>query len=176
MPADELIDVAALEARISGVGAGIVALDGAPQAGKSWLMSELARRLRCDAIDLDDHLDEDHRVFVDALRLTELDRRLDAALAASRLVLVAGVCMREVLDKLGRSPALSIYVQRNTPMGIAGDLDMIDAEDGEQSNATKELDALFLDCGVLDREVRHYHERYKPRRNADIIFIRTDSR
>ncbi|PRG36690.1 hypothetical protein C6T52_14220 [Burkholderia multivorans] len=129
-------------------------------------MNDLASRLKCPAIDLDPYLERERGEFSNALRLTELASAIEQACRQSPVVLVAGVCMREVLDRLGIAAARHVYVQRNSTMGIPCDLDILDLEDGRQIIDT----SLF---GELDREVAAYHDRYHPRRNADVVYVRT---
>ncbi|SAK49112.1 hypothetical protein AWB80_01303 [Caballeronia pedi] len=75
--------------------------------------------------------------------------------------------MNAVLECVRRKAALSIYVQKNSPIGLPSDLDFIDAETGFEP----EPDTVQY-WSALDREVFSYHGEHKPRMNADIIFLR----
>nr|WP_310143255.1 hypothetical protein [Burkholderia ambifaria] len=129
-------------------------------------MNELTGRLKYPAIDLDQHLNRQRGEFVNALRLSELAAAIQEALQQSPVALIAGVCIREVLDRLQCDTVLHIYVQRNSPMGIPGDLDILDIEDGRQLGDMSLL-------SELDKEIASYHARYCPRRNADVVYVRT---
>ncbi|MBU9247802.1 hypothetical protein [Burkholderia multivorans] len=132
-------------------------------------MNDLAGRLKCPAIDLDQYLDRQRGEFVNALRLPELASVIEQARQQSPVVLIAGVCMREVLMRLKREADMHVYVQRNSRTGIPSDLDFLDLEDGNQLDDT--LAPLLSD---LDLEIAAYHARHRPRRNADLVYIRTE--
>ncbi len=164
----EVTDVSDLESLLRTVEHGLIAFDGCTSAGKTTLMNNLARRLKCPAIDLDQYLDRQRGEFVNALRLPALTDAIEQGRQQSPVVLVSGVCMREVLDRLQFTAAMNIYVQRNSRTGIPSDLDFLDLEDGHQVDDT--LASLLSD---LDLEIAAYHERYRPRRNADVVYVRT---
>ena len=77
----------------------------------------------------------------------------------------ARLCMREVIDRLQRTAAKHVYVQRNSAMNLPYDLDILDFEDGNHSSNTSS----FSD---LDREIAAYHAHHCLSRNADVVYIR----
>ena len=155
-------DIPALALVIGAMGAGLVMIDGCTLAGKTWLAHDLADRLSAVAIDADDFIKRRQDAFVDALRAGRLKAAVDAALASSKIVLLSGVCARDVADRAALSPTLYVYVQRNTTVGVVADMDIIDAEDGLLNEVLHPLDA----------EIADYHYRRQPRKNADIVYIR----
>lgn len=162
----ELRSVPDLQRRIADVPAGLVTFDGAPHAGKTWLAREMGRALGCPAIDLDCYLNRQQGAFIDALRITELTCSIDKARARSAIVLLSGICMLRVLDMAKLHAALSIYVQRLSPMGIPNDLDTTDAENGKPFDDDPDIPSLF-------KEIHIYHADYRPLANADIVYRRT---
>ncbi|MDO3527528.1 hypothetical protein ACNRBH_09155 [Ralstonia pseudosolanacearum] len=164
----EVTDVSDLESLLRTVEHGLITFDGCTSSGKTTLMNNLAGRLKCPAIDLDQYLDRQRGEFVNALRLPALTDAIEQGCQQSPVVLVSGVCMREVLDRLQFTAAMNIYVQRNSRTGIPSDLDFLDLEDGHLLDDT--LASLLSD---LDLEIAAYHEHYRPRRNADVVYVRT---
>lgn len=147
---------------------GIVSIDGCAGCGKTSLMRELASSLRCGTIDLDHFIKRKRGRFMRALRLNELRTALERA--DTELVLLAGVCAIEALNEVGRSAELSVYVQRISKSGVPGDQPIIDAEE-EGSDEPLQPDL----PGALDRELKSYHARFRPRRSADVVFYRTEA-
>jgi hypothetical protein len=162
----EVRDVSRFESILRGVDGGLIAFDGCPSAGKTALMNRIAVNRKWPAIDFDPYIECERGEFVNALRLPDLTAAIACARLQSPVVLVAGVCMREVLERIGITAVQHVYVQRNSPMGIPGDLDILDLEDGRPLGDTSLLNE-------LDLEVATYHARYRPRSHADIIYVRT---
>src|SRR5260370_18295643 len=103
---------------IEDIGRGLIAFDGRPAAGKSPLAREMAKRLTCTAVDVDDFFpkvdDADfaatrNRHFVAMLRIATL--RLTVK-AGGPLALMSGVLARQVLERLQITPAAFVQVQR----------------------------------------------------------------
>jgi hypothetical protein len=165
MPEEIIDDPQALAERLSSI-QGLIAFDGCPTAGKTYLARDVAARLGCDAIDVDEYIHRDHGIFVDALRVDDLVAAITAALSKSPLTIMSGICARAVVERLGLQ-AMFVYVQRSSSTGIPGDLDTLDAEeDGADVSHARDLPPPH-------GEVLEYHARYKPRRWADIVYIRT---
>src|SRR4051794_31731865 len=159
-------DPARVAELIASIGAGIVLLDGCTQSGKTTLGHCICCRLGTDIVSLveaDQHLERKQDRYVGALRVDRLKEAIAWASRRSPIVLLDGVCAREIAECAEVTPALSVYVQRNTAAGPEGDQDILDAEKGYGGDA---------DLSSLDKEIYAYHARHKPRRNADIIYIR----
>jgi hypothetical protein len=150
-----------LAVMIHSVGAGIVMIDGCARVGKTRLARMLAKRLDAAAIDADCHINRGQDAFIAALRADELKTAVEAAQARSKVVLVSGVCARDIAEKLGLAPALFVYVLRKTAAGVDGDMDILDADVQHD-----------FSCSPLDAELAEYHKRRQPRRNANILYIR----
>jgi hypothetical protein len=76
--------------------------------------------------------------------------------------------MLDVLDLIQMKSALAIYIVRLTQTGLEGDICILDAEDEEPHGWVPDDGP-----GSLYREVRAYHSRRKPRRNADMVYSRS---
>src|SRR5690348_2629622 len=93
---------------------GLVGIDGWTGVGKTTLAKSLAETLGCKTYDLDEALDRDQRNYVSALRLDEIAAALTSP---TRVLLVSGVCLRQVLQEVERSADLHIYVKRMATWG-----------------------------------------------------------
>ena len=88
----------------------------------------------------------------------------------SPLVLVSGVCARDVMQRIGITEAVFAYIQRITPTGIPGDGRAYLAD----KTGISEFGKILPDqAGALDREVEIYHANFRPIRTADIVYQRT---
>lgn len=163
-------DLDALVARIMPLADGLVTFDGVDGAGKTGTMLRVGERLGCLTVDIDRFLDRHRGQYVEAIRYDELQDAIEEAERISPLLLMAGVCMRDILQRLARTAQLSIYVQAMSTYGLA-DQDILDAEDGKLSGVYADLARLGI-VAPLDNEVWNYHCRTQPRRRADIIFLR----
>ena len=161
----ETADVEALEHRVLEIRDGLITFDGCMLAGKTGLMREIARRLGMQGLDLDDFVDRQQGVFVEALRLQELTAAIEQAHAKTGVVLLSGICMLEVLERIGRESNLTVYVQASNQEGMPDDIDLIGAETGRRPD-------LIEFFGELEDECFSYHARYRPCNGADVLFIR----
>ena len=152
---------------IATVGAGLIAIDGWHGSGKSYLARAASVCLDVPRFDLDSALKREQDGFVDHLNLA----RIDSVIAAGPRLILSGICMREVLDRLGRPPVvMHIYVQRvhhglwtheDEATGSPGDYELIDQA---------------CPPGALEIEVRAYHAKWRPHEQADVILQRPVSR
>lgn len=152
---------------VRSVTAGLVTFDGCTSAGKTTLAATVSKELGLPLVDLDDYVVRNEGHFVNALRSDELKAKIETELAQSPVVLVSGVCMQEVLRLIAIPAATSVYVQRNTAVGLPGDLDFIDAESGIEAHAD-----ILQHFSELDREVYAYHRDFRPRSRADVVYVR----
>lgn len=161
----ETADVETLEHRVREIRHGMITFDGCMLAGKTKLMREIASRLGVQGLDLDDFVERQQGMFIEALRLQELTAAIEQARAKSGVILLSGICMLEVLERIGRESDLAVYVQANNQDNEPDDIDLIGAETGRRP----ELIEFF---GELEDECFSYHARYRPRNGADVLFIR----
>lgn len=126
--------------------ASLIALDGLPGAGKSTLAVRLSVLMGTRSVHLDDYLVRNSIDFTNHLKYGELRRAL-----LVRPVVVEGVCILDVLDRVGLRPDQLLYLQAP-------------------------CSARFLDAShPLVREVRAYIERARPADRATFVLERADS-
>ena len=121
---------------------GVFAIDGYHGVGKTTLARELAPLLGMSPIHLDDFLVPGQGGFVACLRDAELSRVLRQS-----PVVVEGVCMLAVMERLGIAPLAHIYVHGREP--------------GTRSPRG---------MGSLAAEVIAYHREYRPAEVADYLY------
>jgi hypothetical protein len=126
--------------------ASLIAVDGLPGAGKSRLALKLSALLKVRSVHLDDYLVRNSVGFIEHLDDGELRRAL-----LIRPVIVEGVCMLDVLHRIGLRPDPLVYLQAPTS-------------------------ARYLDAShPLVREVRAYTERAHPAGRAAFVLTRSES-
>jgi len=167
-PGREIHELDELEAAVRDIRAGVVTIDGCAGVGKTTLALAISERLGIPLVDLDDFVAPNEGHFVEALQANELSAKIASELARNAVVLMSGVCMREVLARIGYPATLSVYLLRKTYMGLPGDWDCFHVEDGIE--AQQVMLALYSE---LELEVYAYHRGHRPRSSADITFART---
>ena len=129
-------------AEVSRKKASIIAVDGNPGVGKSTIATAISKYFGYICVHLDDYLDVGKGRFVANLNILRLE---NAVLKGGRPIIIEGLCLLEVLEKLGIQPDLVIYVK------------------GMYAKCNK-LDSMLFD------EVEAYLSDYLPQQKADIIF------
>ncbi|MCR9096416.1 MAG: hypothetical protein NXI30_19500 [bacterium] len=122
----------------------LIALDGLPGAGKSTLAIRLSADLGVKSVHLDDYLVPNGVGYTNRLEYRRIRRALSV-----RPVIVEGVCMLDVLDRMGLHPDQLIYLRAP-------------------------CSARYLDVGhPLVREVNAYSDRARPMEKATFVLLRT---
>ena len=101
--------IAEIANRIRQSNASLIAIDGLPGAGKTTFAARLSALLTVRTVHLDDYLRRNCIGFTDYLRYNDLQRAL-----LERPVIVEGVCMLEVLDRLALRPDQFVYLQASS--------------------------------------------------------------
>ena len=137
----------------------VVGIDGWTGVGKTTLATNLAKTVAGRCLDLDAFLERDRKHYVGAIRLDDLRSSLTHS---DRPLFVSGVCLREVMTRVGVTPDLNVYVKRMASWGWAD-------EDELNGNVIQEVDPSG-GGSVLRREMRTYHQRWQPHMAADCEF------
>ncbi len=161
----------------------VIAIDGMDGLGKTTLSTSLAATIGCRMLHLDDFVQKNQDGFyVDFIDYETLGQALETAMSAPGSVLVEGVCVLAILDRLGVSPDLHVYVKelmfgylwhhKDKLYGTAGTLEEKLAQEDEQNRLSAELepDAEGLAPDQLRRDLIRYHWHFHPDKNADIVF------
>ena len=143
----------------------LIGLDGCDGVGKTGLAKRLVELIDGTVADLDNYLEKGLGFFVEAIRFNSL--RADIS-SAKKPVIVVGVCLLQVLERIGVSPETLIYIE----LRIRGD--RLEDEDLEILNAEDSLDKAPPDdlcLSDLRAEIWKYHQQYKPRRQANVVYL-----
>ena len=123
-------------------GTGILVIDGCQGVGKSTLAAVISKIADIPCIHLDEFLVRNQGSFVDSLRLPDIRSAL-----RQRPIIVEGVCVLEVMHRLGIQPGRIVYVRavESIPHGAPS-------------------------RGRLDSEVFAYHRKWRPLALADVVY------
>ncbi|MCY4596261.1 MAG: hypothetical protein OXC19_15860 [Bryobacterales bacterium] len=166
-------DVDALEAQIRATlnDIGVIGIDGFCGSGKTFLARQLSKALKADLISTDCHVVKQggHWHYVDRLDLTALSNSLHQTAGTDRKVILEGICLLEVITRLGVSTnsVRFVYVKRlSKNSGIWHD--GFDLEDFENSDSAS--------TGIPEPHlsVFRYHRVFNPHRSADFEYQRID--
>ncbi len=161
-----------LRAVVDDRAAKLLGVDGCMGAGKS----ELARRLAADSgvvyVEVDACLQErlyadqrhDHlagKLYLEHLDLAIQSNRESEAQESGRAVVVKGICLLDVLDRVGRCSGLVVYakkVSKNSGLWHP-EFELEEYEAGARDFSGLELDELA------------YHSRVRPHERADLVLV-----
>lgn len=87
----------------------LIAIDGPDGVGKSALASWLAWQLEMPSLHLDVYLVRDSKP--QQWRTDDLEQAIRSRLDLGRPVVIEGVMLLDVLDKVGRTPGFLVYIQ-----------------------------------------------------------------
>ena len=166
----------------------IIGIDGLDGVGKSYLAKELSEGLDAKMIELDEFLIKQQGIYVDSLRLDDLEKEIAQRKCS---VIVEGVCLLDAMEKVGQQLTILIYIKKVADYGIWHDKETCDPTDGAEDVINrKELGLqrfieLQLEEGhelsadeqnpslsTLTKELIRYHDQYRPSLRADYIFNR----
>ncbi|MFH1624647.1 MAG: hypothetical protein ABID54_05760 [Pseudomonadota bacterium] len=162
-------------------------IDGCDGSGKSTLANEIAQKLTLLHINLDDYLEKNRGNFVDFIKYDLLKNEIDNSNCP---VIVEGVCVLAVAQKLQINCDVHIYVKRMSDYGAWKDDDLyneakdVDAFLAEQNTQHRKFceamaqiegekyDPENTTIPKLTEELIRYHYEFKPQETADIIYER----
>jgi pantothenate kinase-related protein Tda10 len=147
----------------------IIGVDGAYGSGKSTLARKLAEALEGAVLEIDQYTLRNGQPYRQQLRYEELGRGLEALRSKGKPVVVEGICLLDVLERIGARPGTVVYVKKLDESGIWHDQDTCDPDWIDLDSAS-----LQLPGAAVAREVAAYHKDRDPLASADIVFIRVE--
>ncbi len=152
-----------------------VGIEGHMAAGKTHLSKQLAHDLKGDHIENDNFtfamLDPDflrdrskNESYVQCINLDRLATKFTTALAESALVIVEGICLRDVLTRIDRQADIFVYVKSVSRISRIWRraIDLEDYKTGREK---------FRDLPFDELE---YHSRVRPQDKADLLLTVMD--
>lgn len=154
----------------------LIGIDGLDGCRKTTLAFELAGHTHYQVISLDKFLDTNKGAYVDHIDFDGLRRA-----AQRQNSIVEGVCLLEVLERVGLKLDLAIYVQRYRH-GLWADEDWLGLDQNIEDYLEKLGIATELVSGEeserkedLSTEIIRYHHEFHPHERADLTFSWNDS-
>lgn len=162
-----------------------IGIDGVEGAGKSDLAVFLSGELGHPVLNLDDYLFQNQGGFVDFIDYPALS----AAISSMPSLILSGVCLREVLERMQIDVDGHIYVKRMRN-GLWADEDACVFPDGIDAAIETMANNISMYSQSLDEpgtsandgegesspylatEVMKYHDSYSPQEIADLVFER----
>jgi hypothetical protein len=156
-----------------------IGVDGTDGVRKTSISTSLSQTLGLPLLSLDDYLVKKQGGFVEFLRYDELRDELGAA----QRFIVEGVCLLEVLERIGAAVDALVYVKRYHH-GLWADereldvtLETVDDFLAQEHKYTVRVAQLFGgsdhqndDGPSLADEIVRYHAKYRPHQNADCVY------
>lgn len=159
----------------------IISIDGKDGIGKSTLAKMISVQLGFCHIELDKFLVEKKNHYVDSIRYDELLKALSPSTKNGTIVIIDGICVLSVIDRLGLQPNHKIYVKKTTPEGFWYDQHDFDLNSSPETIfETREVQArqsakAFGESyegspdETLFHEIVRYHFKHQPHITADFI-------
>jgi polynucleotide 5'-kinase involved in rRNA processing len=144
----------------------LIAVEGHSNAGKTTLAAAIAACGSGRLFSTDSYARQrtprDGR-YLDIIDVGRLQDELVAA-AAAPLIVLEGICLRDVLAELRSEPHAFVYVKRITPAGLWAD----DPENYVTNGVPNG------DLSWVDRQSVDYHLRESPYELANLIYVRRE--
>ena len=149
-----------------------IGIDGKDSSGKTPIARELRAVLGAEIQELDDLLTENKGAFVNFINYKKLKEKIEMAQAAEKTIVVEGVCLLKVLERLGSQLDILVYVKRLNSSGswVEGFVCTPQDDPGARETVLR-----IARPGTLAFEVIEYHQNYKPVLKADYFFERVES-
>ena len=165
-PANEIRSICDLVMRIREKGTmRIVGIEGFCSSGKTSLGKRLAAQLNACFVSTDCFVQRGDRYYVDLLNADELKKVITEALRLHQLVILEGICLRDVISRvLPMTADLFIYVKKLSGEGTWHDGFWL--EEFEQDVSEHKPEPHLSDY--------KYHVRTRPHEHGDFIYVRQE--
>jgi cytidylate kinase len=185
----ETSDISEIMMRMKTANPRIIGIDGVDGSGKSTLPELLSQEMDYIHLNVDDYLEKNRGHFVKYIKYDAIQSQIDQA---KKPVIIEGVCLLAVFQRLQRNPDMFIYVKRVSNGGRWRDKDDCEVTENidnfmdqkkenfqkfvmaEASIEGRDFNAKDYEFPSLDEEIIRYHYEFKPHKKADIIYKRID--
>jgi len=91
----------------------LISVDGLSGIGKSFLSKKISEIKNCKYIDIDgDYLIPNDGLYLDFIKYEKLKNDIFEIISNEKIAVVDGICILEVLNRIGFKPDLKVYVKR----------------------------------------------------------------
>lgn len=142
----------------------VIAIDGDTGTGKSNLSYFIGSKLAIKVINFDDFVSPKQDCYVNAMNLGIL-RQLISLFYRIKPLVVEGVCLIEILEKLNIQYDILIYAREVSE--TTGNWSASYRLDIEDENILKRV---LNECRGADVDIVKYHYKYRPFEKADYIY------
>jgi hypothetical protein len=144
----------------------IVGVEGFMNSGKSYLSNAIGSSLGCHVIHIDDCVapGDESLPYIERLSYERLKESLSSACVGSSVVLVDGICLRQILARLEVNPAQFIYVKRMAANGLWHDGFHLEDYEADEQSIMHEPEKSDL----------AYHSLERPHERAELVFHRPE--
>ena len=178
---EEFSDINGLATHISRNGFRRIGVDGTDGVGKTTLAAALSELLGAPAINLDSHLVKNQGCFIEHLDYAGLKEEIDE----SDRFIVEGVCLLQVLQRIGTNVDAFVYVKRRhlglwadeRELSVEGDIETFIQGEIETARLVNKIEGLNekVEGLGLSEEIIRYHAEFKPQEKANAIYWRQSS-
>ena len=156
----------------------LISIDGVGGTGKSTLARAIASITSSRVVSVDDYLIPYKGSYLPHLRYEDLENDLKAAETHHlQFVIIEGLCVLAVLERLHRQPDIAVYIRRVDEYGEWSDK-FYYSEDNDLDEVLErltEIDAHYPDMpgiGDKDRELVRYHIQKRPITHSQYVYDR----
>ena len=169
----------------------LISIDGRSGSGKTMLSTEITQQLNIEHINLDDddYLKKKQDEFVDAIKYGSLLSKIEVARKENKPILIEGICIIKILERIKVIPTFKIYVKKTIVGGfwldgtdydytipLENTLQRLEEELKKITEITSKIDKedISENCtkeGITIETLR-YHYEYHPDLEADLIYTR----
>ena len=93
----------------------LISIDGLNQAGKSTLAKNLVKLMDTECIEVYHYLEKHKGGYIDYIRYNDLRESINRIRQKSRVLIIDGICILEILNRIGIKPAIT---NENTIRGL----------------------------------------------------------
>jgi hypothetical protein len=160
----------------------LLTIDGCYGVGKSTLAKNLQSKFSCQIIHLDDYFPKGCGNICKFYDFGKIKTQLEITRSTNRLVIMEGLFIQEVINKIGANADLSIYIRVYLTFEEWNYMNLKDEDICSEEN---NLDVVILKIHQRskrfhpgtsnnDQELCKYHRFQKPISRSDIIFERCE--
>ena len=162
----------------------LISIDGVDGVGKSTLASNLAEELSAKHIEIDSFVKPHQGGYVGHIDYDRLQEEINQAREMLQTVIFEGICVRQILERIGLKPDVSVYIKvidhdgfwmdevRLFPPGRTVE-EIMEAriESRRKANSLFGEEPTEAQEGHTEEIIR-YHYAYQPHVNTDYVFAR----